>query len=149
MTNLSRNNNINGLINFCEVKTRIYLYIYYYTVIYLLALRLSAILICYALLNKRTIRPNRLSCRLDYYSSIFTQNITNVGFQQKPCLFFLFCDLDFIIFFNLVGGIRDYFGKKILKTKVVFIRAPFRPPLRPSGPAEAPSGFNLFLFRTS
>ena len=57
-----------------------------------------------------------------YNSCIFAQNITNVGFQWKPCLFFLFCDLDFINFFNLLGGIHDYFGKKILKTKVVFMK---------------------------
>ena len=45
-----------------------------------------------------------------------------LGFKGKPCLFFLFCDLDFINFFNHLGGIHDYFGKKILKTKVVFMK---------------------------
>ena len=94
-------------------------------------------------------------------SCIFGINITNVGFQWKPCLFFLFCDLDFMNFFNLHGGIHEYFGKKILKPKWYSWSAKKKiettcwpswalgPPLRPSGPAGSASGFNLFLFRTS
>ena len=30
---------------------------------------------------------------------------------------FLFCDLDFMHFFNLLAGIHEYFGKKIFKPK--------------------------------
>ena len=44
-----------------------------------------------------------------------------LDFIENRVYFFLFCDLNFIIFFNLLDGIYDHFGKKILKTKVVFM----------------------------
>ena len=44
---------------------------------------------------------------------IFVQNITKEGFQYKPLLFFLFCDLDFINFLVIFGGIHEYFARKL------------------------------------
>ena len=38
------------------------------------------------------------------------------GFHGKPRIFFLFCDLDLIDFYDSFIGIRGYFGSKKLKT---------------------------------
>ena len=42
-------------------------------------------------------------------SCILGQNITKAGFHGKPRIFFLFCDLDFIDFFDDFMGIHGYF----------------------------------------
>ena len=39
-------------------------------------------------------------------------NITNTGFQHIPRIFFLFYELDIIVFFEFFGGIHEYFGTK-------------------------------------
>ena len=41
-------------------------------------------------------------------------NITNTGFQHIPRIFFLFCDLDIIDFFEVYRGIYEDFGTKTL-----------------------------------
>ena len=51
----------------------------------------------------------RLSC-------IFVQNITKSGFQCKPRIFYLFCDLDFIDYLVTFGGIHEYFWQQNFKT---------------------------------
>ena len=58
----------------------------------------------------------------NYYSCILVLNITKAGFQHKPRIFFLFCDLDFMIFFEIVGVIHGYFGHKTWKPFVVFMK---------------------------
>ena len=55
------------------------------------------------------------------YSCIFVQNITKAGFQYKPRIFFYFCDLDFIDFFEIFGGIHEYLAIN-LEAKVVFMK---------------------------
>ena len=58
----------------------------------------------------------------NYYSCILVLNITKAGFQHKPRIFFLFCDLDFMIFFEIVGVVHGYFGHKTWKPFVVFMK---------------------------
>ena len=50
---------------------------------------------------------------------------------------FIFSELDLDDFLNRIGGIHDYFGKKILKPKVVFMECKMKklkPLVRPAGP---------------
>ena len=90
--------------------------------------------------------------------------ITNVGFHDKPLIFFYFCDLDFIDYcFNFGWYSRKWWQKKLklwwyswkAKKKLKppgaqagpsSLRFGLRPKRRPEGPAWAPSGFNLFYF---
>ena len=58
----------------------------------------------------------------NYYSCILVLNITKAGFQHKPRIFFLFCDLDFMIFFEIFVVIHGYFGHKTWKPFVVFMK---------------------------
>ena len=87
---------------------------------------------------------------------------------MRPRIFFYFCDLDYIDFFNFFGGIHGYFAIN-LEIKMVFMKCEkkkveitgasgwgFRRGGRSSAlaaatksPAGCPSGFNLFYFRTS
>ena len=48
----------------------------------------------------------------NYYSCILVLNITKAGFQHNPRIFFLFCDLDFIDFFDCFRGIHGYFWEQ-------------------------------------
>ena len=45
-----------------------------------------------------------------------------LDFNGNRVYFFLFCNLEFNDFLNRLGGIHDYFGQKILKTQVVFMK---------------------------
>ena len=54
--------------------------------------------------------------------AILVLNITKTGFQHIPRIFFLFCDLDIIDFFEVFGGIHAYFGTKNLISWVVFMK---------------------------
>ena len=92
------------------------------------------------------------------YSCIFGKNITKAGFQWKPRIFFLFCDLVFIDIFDGFSGIHGYFRRIKLKTLGGIHKTwkknetseaprwargpPLRPPLRASrsAPALGPSG---------
>ena len=57
---------------------------------------------------------------------------------MKTDTIFLFCYLNFINYFNLLGGIHDYFGEKILKTKVVFMKCEKKYPPGDSAEPSAP-----------
>ena len=52
----------------------------------------------------------------NYYSCILVLNITKAGFQHKPRIFFLFCDLDFMYYLVTFGGIHENFWQENLKT---------------------------------
>ena len=70
-------------------------------------------------------------------------NITNAGFQHIPRIFFLFCDLDIIDFFEVFGGIHEYFGTKNLITWVIFMKLEKKkliPLWRPAGPEHRSGG---------
>ena len=54
--------------------------------------------------------------RVSDYTCVLVLNITKAGFQHKPRIFFLFCDLVFIDFFKLFGDIHKNFGTKNLNT---------------------------------
>ena len=75
-------------------------------------------------------------------------HITNTGFQHIPRIFFLFCDLDIIDFFEVFGGIHEYFGTKNLIPWVVImksIKKKLIPPWRPAGPSDLRSGLRSAL----
>ena len=83
---------------------------------------------------------------------IFVQNITKAGFQYKQRIFFYFCGLDFDDFLLIFGDIHSYLGIN-LQPKVEYMKCKKKltplghsaaPSRRRSGPAEYPSGFNLF-----
>ena len=92
---------------------------------------------------------------------------------MRPRIFFYFCDLDYIDFFNFFGGIHGYFAIN-LEIKMVFMKcekkklkslghpagdfvaaagrrrfAPTTAASATKSPSGCPSGFNLFYFRTS
>ena len=70
--------------------------------------------------NTRNENISKKYCWWGWYeiivSCIFVQNITKAGFQYKPRIFFLFCDLDFIDYLVTFGGIHEYFWQENLKT---------------------------------
>ena len=70
--------------------------------------------------------------------------ITNVGFHGKALIFFYFCDLDFIDYYLNFWWYSRKCDQKKLKLWWYSWKAKKRPPLRPSSPAWAPGGFNLF-----
>ena len=109
----------------------------------------TSIEICYTKIKRR---------RVSEYSCILVLNITKAGFQHKPRIFFLFCDLVFIDFLNFLAVFTKILAQKtwipwvvfmILNKKKVYtsretgwaLGPPLRPPLRASrsAPASAPA----------
>ena len=72
----------------------------------------------------------------NYYSCILVLNITKAGFQHKPRIFFLFCDLVFIDFFNFLAVFAKNLAQKTWIPWVVFMilnkKTSSHYPLRPT-----------------